>query len=461
MAALIFKNLAEARGKLKERHEVIGIALKEAGNPEAPDFSKAESLKGDDAGERLSEFQRLADEADAWGKEIDTHWLPLEESIRGHQARDARLNEVGIEGAKSVAGAGGSPAQPGDGVGRKPYGMIDRLYDDEGFKSWHGGSLVGQSNWNASPQADIDQTGYDAMFEGQVKALMDRASGWTPEVTRVPGMVIYDPQQQPAFVDLLPRYQTSQTSVLYMREDPLVNRAGFISEGEAAPQAVLGLAEEREEVRQLAVYIPVTQLQLEDEAMARSYIDRRLVFEVRQKLSNNCLNGSGANNQLQGLLNVSGINSLDASALEEDGVVGVNNFDAIMRACTKAEVSSFRACTNVVMHPETWQAVLLQKDGDGNYMYGMPGMSMQREKYLWGLPIMTTTEIAAGTSLMGDFAMSVGMFERKGLGVRISEDVNDGFIRFVLAVRVDLRAAMVTMLPQAFSKITNLKTLSD
>src|SRR5437660_1032156 len=71
--------------------------------------------------------------------------------------------------------------------------------------------------------------------------------------------------------------------------------------------AALAVTEQSSTVRKIAVYLPVTDEQFEDEPHARDYVDNRLEFMLRQRLDQQLLTGSGTAPNLRGILNVAGI----------------------------------------------------------------------------------------------------------------------------------------------------------
>jgi len=73
---------------------------------------------------------------------------------------------------------------------------------------------------------------------------------------------------------------------------------------------------------------------------------------------------------------------------------------------------------------------------------------------LWGLVVIPTTAIAAGTALVGNFDEACTLWERVEATVYISDSHADFFIRNQLALLAEARVALTVQQPAAMVKIT-------
>jgi len=234
--------------------------------------------------------------------------------------------------------------------------------------------------------------------------------------------------------------------VQYMEETTFTNNAAETAEGGTYPEAALAFTEQSSLVRKIAVFLPVTDEQLEDVPQIRGYIDNRLPFMVRQRLDSQILTGNGTAPNLRGIYNVVGIQT---QAKGTDPVP-----DAIYKAIVKVETVGQAVANAVVMHPNDWQDVRLLRTADGLYIWGNP--SDAGPERIWGLRVVRAQAATDGTAIVGDFANFVQLAVRRGIDVQVSNSHSTFFVEGKQALRADLRAALVIYRPTAFCTVTGI-----
>jgi HK97 family phage major capsid protein len=73
---------------------------------------------------------------------------------------------------------------------------------------------------------------------------------------------------------------------------------------------------------------------------------------------------------------------------------------------------------------------------------------------LWGLRIVASPDVPAGTAYVGDFSTAVVVFDRGATTVYLSDSHADNFIRNVLLLLAEIRALVTTPEPQALAECT-------
>ncbi|MEB3367411.1 phage major capsid protein [Saccharopolyspora mangrovi] len=287
--------------------------------------------------------------------------------------------------------------------------------------------------------------GPTAHLDVDFKSLFDTVTGWTPETTRT-GKVVDFATRPVQVTDIFPTGSTQQQAVVYMEETTFTNAAAETAEAGTFPEAALGLIEKSSPVRKTAVWLPITDEQLEDEEHARGYVNRRLPFMLKQRLDGQLLNGNGTAPNLRGVLNVVGIQTHAKGA---DPIP-----DAVRKAMTKVRVTGRAMPDNIVMHSNDWQEVRLLRTADGIYIWGSP--SETGEARMWGLPVVENDVIVEGTALVGDFGNYSELTSRRGIDVQITNSHADFFINGKQAVRADVRCALVVYRPTAFCTVTGI-----
>ena len=279
----------------------------------------------------------------------------------------------------------------------------------------------------------------------ELKTLMTTAAGWAPETTRT-GRLVEFATRPIQVAEIIPTTTTTQAAVVYMEETTFTNAAAEAAEGGTYAEAALAYTEQSSLVRKIAVFLPVTDEQLEDEPQARSTIDNRLPFMVRQRLDLQIISGNGTAPNLRGVLNVVGIQT---QAKGTDPTP-----DAVYKGIVKVETVGQALASAVVFNPTNWQDVRLLRTADGIYIWGNP--SDAGPERIWGLQVLRAQAETLGTALVGDFQNFVELAVRRGVDVQVSNSHSTFFVEGKQALRADMRAALVVYRPAAFCTVTGL-----
>ena len=278
-----------------------------------------------------------------------------------------------------------------------------------------------------------------------IKTLFETTAGWAPESTRGPRVVL-DAQRPVQIMDLIPSTTTEQVAIKFMEETTFTNAAAAVAEGAAFPESTLVLTEQSSPVEKLAVFLPITDEQLEDVSQATGYVNNRLPFMLNQKLDSDIVVGSGVSPILEGFLNVTGIQTY---ALSAEPVP-----DAIHRGITLVNVTGRAIADGILMHSNDWQGVRLLRTADGIYIFGSPSEVIAPR--LWGLPVAVNQVVTENTALVADFGNFTELSFKRGIDVQISNSHSDFFVNGKQAIRADLRAALVVYRPAALCTVTGI-----
>jgi HK97 family phage major capsid protein len=409
----IKQELVEKRGELKAKRKKLHEIFAEAGSD--LDMSKVKSLGDMPDSQKVEEVRKLSKAADDLGAEVErlAGIVKAQENDEAHQ--------------KGITQPDDPEPQGGESRKRKSFG--DLFVESDAFKAF----------------GEDHERNKVSTLDISLKTLFETGAGWEPEATRTGRLVEY--ATRPIQVmDLIPMGQTGQNAVVYMEETTFTNTASPTDEAGTYPEATLELTERTSPVRKIAVWLPVTDEQLEDVAQARNYVQNRLRFMIRQAIDNQILNGDGSSPNLTGILEVTGLQS---RAKGTDPTP-----DAIYKAMIDVMVNGQAEPNAIVMNPRDWQAVRLLRTSDGVYIWGNPADSGPER--MWGTQMVRAQVLGAGTALTGDFANFVEWTERRGIDVQITNAHSDFFINGKQAIRADVRAAMPIYRPSAFSEITGI-----
>lgn len=279
----------------------------------------------------------------------------------------------------------------------------------------------------------------------EVKTLMETGAGFAPQSIRT-GRVVEYAHRRPVVADIIPQSPTDQSSVVYMEETTSTNNAATRSEGGQAGESAIAYTERTAPVREIATFLPVTEIQLEDVGQAESLINNRLLSFLDLTEEVQLLTGDGSAPNIDGFLNKSGVQS---QAKSTDPVP-----DAIYKGITKVRATGMAEPSAIVIHPNDWQDIRLLRTTDGIYIWGNP--SEAGPERVWGLPAVVTTAETENTALLGDFQLYSEIFRRRGANIKVSDSHSDYFIKGKLAIRADKRVALAIYRATAFCKVTGI-----
>lgn len=207
------------------------------------------------------------------------------------------------------------------------------------------------------------------------------------------------------------------------------------------PHSNLTWSQDSAPIRTIAHWEAAHRNILADQPQLRSVINGELMYGLKLAEDNQLLNGDGTGDNILGLLNVPGIQNYTQAPTEQKS-------DAVRRAMTKSALAFFPA-TGVVMHPNDWEDIELQKaSGDGQYMVAV-NVAVGAQSKLWRVPVVETPALAEGTFLTGAFGAGVKLYDREAANIRIAEQHQDFFIRNAVVILCEERLGLVVSRPES------------
>lgn len=200
-------------------------------------------------------------------------------------------------------------------------------------------------------------------------------------------------------------------------------------------------------VKTIAEWVPATKRALADVAQLEGLINDELVADLAEAEEAQILSGSGAGENLTGILNTSGIQT---QARGTDDI-----FAAVRRAITRARTTGRVAPSAVVLNPVQVEQIDLTREGGTTGAYFGAGPQAFGVRTLWGVPIVESEAMPAGTGLVGDFTKAV-LWDREQATVTMTDSHADFFIRNLVAILAEERVAFAVTRPSAFVTVTGL-----
>ena len=334
--------------------------------------------------------------------------------------------------------------------------IADQMISDERFKQWYrnvapNGAIPESSKGLHSPSVEIKNlgmfkkdliTGVDANGAGAF--ITPQASGIYESIGRYPTVLR----------SLIAIRETTMDAVEFVRQTAQVNQAAAVAEanvtdytgytGEISgekPEGAMTFEKVTENVKTVAVWIPATKRALSDAAQIRGLIDQELREDLADELENQLFNGNGLGENFTGIANQAGtlLETFDTDIIT-----------TTRHALTTLRVTGRQNPTAWVFNPADWENVELLKDAENRYYYGGPVAA--GPKTLWGVPVVESFHAQAGSAWLANWRKAV-LWDRQQATISMSDSHADFFIRNMIAVLAEMRAAFGLIRPSAFVEV--------
>lgn len=262
--------------------------------------------------------------------------------------------------------------------------------------------------------------------------------------------------------DIVAPGATSTDTIEYVRLVSVTNNAAPVAEATSSaavgsgspavtsvqagvkPESGMLFEKDSVTVKTIAHWIPATKRALADASQIRTLIDSFLRYGLEEELEDQMLTGNGVGENFQGLTGTSGVQVQAAPSGGQD------IFDVTRIARRKVRIGGRAIPTAYVMNPVDWERFELMRDGMDQFYAGGP--FTMRTPSLWGLPVVESEAIPAGTAWVGAWNYAV-LYDREQAGIQVTDAHADFFIRNLVAILAEMRAAFCVLRPPAFVKI--------
>ncbi|HJX41544.1 MAG TPA: phage major capsid protein [Anaerolineales bacterium] len=204
------------------------------------------------------------------------------------------------------------------------------------------------------------------------------------------------------------------------------------------PQGAMYFQKVQEAVKTIAVYVGVTKRALSDAGQIRGIIDQELREDLNDELEDQLLNGNGVGENFTGIAN-------QAGTLIQ--AFNTNILTTCRQAITTLLVTGRQIPSAWVFNPTDWETIELLQDAVNRY-YGN-GPWNQGPRVLWGVPVVQSFHKVAGTALLANWKKAV-LWDRERASISMTDSHDDWFIRNMVAILAELRAAFGLIRPTAF-----------
>lgn len=221
---------------------------------------------------------------------------------------------------------------------------------------------------------------------------------------------------------------------------PLINNAG----GGYKPESSFTTERQTAVVKTIAHWIPATKRALSDASQIMTLIDNFLEYGLEEELEDQMVSGNGSGENFDGIGNVSGTQS---QAWDTD------LFTTTRKAKTKVRLVGRARPNGYVLNPADVERLDLLQDNEGRYYFGGPGNAgTSADSGLWGLPVIESEAVPSGVGYVGDWTKAI-LWNRQQSSISITDSHADFFVRNLVAILAEMRAAFGVIQPSAFVEI--------
>lgn len=290
-----------------------------------------------------------------------------------------------------------------------------------------------------------------------------RPESYNPAITEVRPDILEGARRQLTVADLFAQETTTESAVTYFVEGPVTGTPTAVGEGAAFPVLEFGEpVANTDALKKIGCVYKDTDELLSDAARLAQSIDNRAEYLLDITVEDQLLSGDGTGNNIQGLLNRSGLQTATATSME-----------AAIKAIKKAKVGvkkntpGFRA-DGLLINDEDWDELTNAQDANKQFLAGGPfygaygsNNGPAEEPPLWGLRVVPTQAIPKGTMVVGAFKLGGSVIRKGGRVIDMTNSDGNDFDNGIVAFRPFERLALAVRYPAAFVKLTVTQAASN
>lgn len=258
----------------------------------------------------------------------------------------------------------------------------------------------------------------------------------------------YEPDD--IFDHLIQTAAPAASSVEWLQHTGNTNPAAATAELSAKPDLGIELTTHTMPFTKIAALASFSTESLADFSYFMQFVPTEMYRAARDARTDEVLNGSGDSPHMLGLLNTSGTLT---RAVGSD-----TPLDALRKSFADLRTGSAFANANlIVLHPETWADLQLQKSTGGLYLLNPTDPnSIGSLNDIFGVKAVTNTYCPAGTALVLDTSKAVLAWTRQSWSLEVNQYGTNEFNENYVTFRVEGRYAIGVMYPTALNIVTGL-----
>ncbi len=298
-------------------------------------------------------------------------------------------------------------------------------------------------NTSAVPVASREQV-RAVLFPSYAAALT--VDALIPDDTRLfPPVPI--PVRQLRVRDLVTVGTTDTDTVEYVEETTRTDAAAETPYGTDAPESSYGYTLRTVAAKRIPHHVKATKGNLADQGQLRTLLDSRLIYGAGKRLDTQMVTGDGTGDNIRGILETVGIGAVDGT--------GETVADVFHKGLTKVRLTLEDEPDAFLVHPEVYEAFVLAKGNDGHYL-NLQGSQFSTPANIWGKNAVVSSVIPNTSALVGNWQQGATLWLRSGIQVAVTDSDQADFLKGIITILAELRAAFAVTQPKAFAEITNI-----
>lgn len=250
--------------------------------------------------------------------------------------------------------------------------------------------------------------------------------------------------------DVMTVQSTSSGAIEYVEETGFTNAAAPVIEAALKPESDLTYELRTANVKTIAHTITASNQVLSDANQLRGMIDQRMGYGVKLSEEAQILYGSGAGENLQGVL-TNANRQIYSHNVSDASDPGVQKIRGLRHAMTLVRLSNYPV-EGVVVHPSDWEDIELASDSNGRFI--ILGWGDGAQMRFFRVPVVDSTAINPGEAAVGAFKLALTLYDREQSNIRVFEQHVDYAQRNLVLIRGEERLALVNYRPEAIAHVT-------
>lgn len=248
---------------------------------------------------------------------------------------------------------------------------------------------------------------------------------------------------------LLPSTTTTSNAIEFTKEASFTNSAAEAAEGAQKGESALTWTLVNMPVSTVAHWIKISKQLAADNTALAAYVNTRMRYGVNQKVDTQLVVGGGVAPALSGTFNTGNYTAhgYTAANITAFPATTLKRFALIRKVMGDLYAAGYPA-TAVVLNPADWASMEIElmtvAAGQTLFSVGAGG-----EPRLFGLPVIQSIGMTAGSFQVGAFGEAYMVYNREGVIVEMSDSDGDNFQKNLITLRAERRLALATEKPAA------------